>query len=644
MPVKHSLGDRLIKVVFICYCVVATGVTIIHIVQEYRFTKKSIQFELQSYQGIFDQVIAKPMWNLDLVAMESVLNAIIEVPIIDGVTIMDKNQGNIFAAIGMVVNKDGSVSLKQEDSSMIAIDKSHNEFSQYQFPLIYQYQDQDYELGVVTFHSSNDNVVDRVKVGFTFLVVNAFLKGLALWLIINWFIKRLFIYPLRHFKDEIFQLHNKEKTSQDLKSDPQYQLELKELRDEFIFLNQSLEENEKKLINFNETLTKAVDERTFQLKQERDKAEKVMEAKSKFLSVMSHEIRTPMNGVIANLERISADDIKEASKIKNLKNAKISSHALMEIVNNVLDFSKLDAQQVELDIYAIKLHDFLVGLLSVYQEQFKTKNVDLILDDQFDSTLLVRADMGKVGQIINNLVSNALKFTDKGRVSVIVKVKSLDTEHRLIIEVSDTGIGIAKEKQADVFQSFSQAEVFTTRQYGGTGLGLAIVKQLCELLHGHISLQSDLNKGTNFTVSIPIELVEDVAEVDDGLSELAKFEHKKILVVEDNLINQEVAKDILEDFGCEIMLANNGKEAIDVINQNQFDLVLMDCQMPLMDGYTATEIIKKEQLSSAPVIALTANASKEDKEKCMYSGMDDFLTKPIDIQQLNQLMVKYLIS
>ena len=495
------------------------------------------------------------------------------------------------------------------------------------------------------------------------------------------------------------------------------------------------------------------------------KAEQASIAKSEFLANMSHEIRTPMNGVLGMLNLLSRGSLDD-QQLQYTQMAHTSAESLLTIINDILDFSKIEAGKLDLEVLSFDLEKLVQDFLKTFKYRANEKGIQVSLNIEKLESKMVLGDPGRLLQILNNLCSNALKFTDDGYISISIHQK----ENRITFTIEDSGIGIPTEKIETLFNKFTQADGSTTRKYGGTGLGLSICKQLCEMMDGDISATSIVNKGSTFKfhVSLPpcdkesllntslpkfsghraavlesdvvnLTVIEDLLQswglsiipiqdlsskldvelmlIDrhrlnddlslpittngcevillttnkDEFSSSELFEHKisaqlgkpidhqelhqtislllspehspheiinsqelqtisdelpKILLVEDNLINQEVAKGIIEDLGYIIDTAENGQEAIEILNTaHNYKLVLMDCQMPIMDGYECTGAIRKgdagEENIGIPIIAMTANAMKGDEEKCLAAGMDDYLTKPLDIIKLEESLLKW---
>ena len=365
------------------------------------------------------------------------------------------------------------------------------------------------------------------------------------------------------------------------------------------------------------------------------KAELANIAKSEFLANMSHEIRTPMNGILGMLKLLMKQPLPEESA-RHAQLALNSAESLLVIINDILDFSKIEAGKLNVE----RIPFNLVKLIEEFQQSMllnlREKSLSHSLDLSKLKHIQVLGDPHRIRQILVNLYSNAIKFTENGGIGLTVKSGD---QNEVIFSITDSGIGISQDNQAHLFDKFTQADSSTTRMFGGTGLGLSICKQLCELMGGKIWLESTLNKGSTFSFSLPLAKTQ---QVQTGLNSSNQTELNTsasqsipVLLVEDNLINQEVAKDLLSDLGFVVEIANNGQEALDHLSKEQsYQMILMDCQMPILDGYETTKAIRSGKVGSRyqsiPIIAMTANAMNGDREKCLASGMDDYITKPLD--------------
>jgi len=386
-----------------------------------------------------------------------------------------------------------------------------------------------------------------------------------------------------------------------------------------------------------------------ELKAAKDNAEKMSQAKGEFLANMSHEIRTPMNGVIGTLQLLEDTDLSSEQK-EFVMTAHKSADALLAILNDILDLSKIEAGKLHFEHIPFDLKLLIQDIVTLYS--LKSEQQGVLLVQQIDETLPVSmmGDPTRIRQVIVNLVSNALKFTDQGEVKIIVEVVKSDAENvDLKISVTDTGIGIPEAAQKSLFNAFTQADGSTTRKYGGTGLGLAIVSQLVEIMDGVLGVDSVEGEGSQFWFTASFQCSDEAPEnqVQQVAENSAEQLQAKILLVEDNPINQMVAQKMLEKIGLKPALANNGLEALKLLNEQSFDLVLMDCQMPEMDGFDATREIRQRNIkaigqNTIPIVAMTANVMSGDRERCLDVGMDDYIGKPVQRNQLESVLRKWL--
>ncbi len=388
------------------------------------------------------------------------------------------------------------------------------------------------------------------------------------------------------------------------------------------------------------------------LKESMRKAEEANRSKSEFLANMSHEIRTPMNGIIGTLSLFDDTILTEEQK-NQLCVINRSSEFLLQLINDILDLSKVEAGKLDFELIPFDLKTLIEHIKDIMTVQIKD-TVDFQINWSPKVSPHIKSDPGRIRQILFNLLSNAAKFTKKGSITLSIEVTHRSEQSQdLRIVVEDTGIGISEEKLAYVFDKFNQADESTTRKYGGSGLGLAISRSLVNKMGGEMGVKSSPGKGSIFwfTLSVKQSTAECVAEkkyVNEIKIDVShtSFHGAHILLVEDNPVNKMVATKILTRYDCQITHAWNGKEALELKSKQKFDLILMDCQMPEMDGFEATRAIReleqRNQEMATPIIALTANALKGDRTKCLQAGMDDFISKPVRKETLASVVLKWL--
>ncbi|MFY8021711.1 MAG: response regulator [Bacteroidia bacterium] len=374
-------------------------------------------------------------------------------------------------------------------------------------------------------------------------------------------------------------------------------------------------------------------------------AEKANQAKMQFLSNMSHEIRTPMNAIIG-ITDMMIDDIKEPTQKENINIIKRSADHLLVIINDILDISKIESGKIDIESINFNLHDQIKQLINTLK--FKAFNKGILFNYKIQENLpeFLFGDPVRLHQILINILGNALKFTEKGEVRLEVYFETkTENEVEIQFKITDTGIGIAKENQTKIFESFAQEGKNITRIFGGTGLGLSISKHLTQLLNGQISLESEKDVGSIFTVKIPFKLAKNQIDYHQKISNIKDLKNVKILIVEDNKMNQIVTNQLLKKWNASTNSAYNGSEALNILEENNFDLILMDLQMPVMDGYETTKKIKEQKKwNKIPIIALTADAFPEIKKQALEVGMDEFITKPFNQEELYQKISKLVFN
>ena len=609
-------------------------------VKEYRHTQQEIVRELSLYQDVFGQVLARSIWDLDRERITENLNVLFNMPVIVGIKIIKPKETEIFMAKGLV-----------DDNGVIRnILSNGNEKSSdpvallsYDFPLNYHFSGKIIKLADVTLYSDSNVVLSRVGLGYLFLLINSIIKSLALFIIFYFFAKYIILRPLHSLTKKIHSINFDNLDEYDsryiISKTPN---ELDELYSSFNALVKELATSKNEIVSVKNNLENEVIERTSDL-------QKALDIKTRFLATISHEIRTPMNGIIGMLGLLKKNN-QDEKNIRYINLAKESADTLLSLVNDVLDFSKIESGKMKLESRPFDIDYLIHAIYENYKYQAKSKEIDLVLDISKLESVWINGDSIRLKQIVGNLLSNAIKFTQEGNVTLNIALDQIEESlAQLIISVKDTGIGIKQENIPMLFNDFTQEDSSTTRRFGGTGLGLAIVRQLVELMNGSISVTSEIGKGSEFKITIPVEIAQTKSKIVQGHNENESIHKGRALLVEDNAINQEVAKELLSDFGLSVTICENGQEAIEALLADEFDVVFMDCQMPVMDGYAATKAIRNGEADSEnlvnrdiPIIAMTANAIDGDKEKCLACGMNEYLSKPIASAELSRILLACL--
>jgi signal transduction histidine kinase/ActR/RegA family two-component response regulator len=412
-----------------------------------------------------------------------------------------------------------------------------------------------------------------------------------------------------------------------------------------------------------EEIEKKVQDRTLELqmtnvelREAMTRADAASQAKTEFLANMSHEIRTPMNAIMGLTSLLSMSSPLTARQAEFIKTLHVSSRAMLAVIDDLLDIARIEAKTVLLEKIPFNIHHVMTETYHIMEVRAKEKNLAFTIDSECEQLeqYSFSGDPARLRQILMNVISNAIKFTDAG--SVTVKVDCADgvdeNIKNITIAVTDTGIGIAASKTDSIFEKFVQADLSTNRKYGGTGLGLTITKSLVELMHGRITVESTLGKGSIFTIVLPLPLYTNAAPVtgDEPAKtwEDAPVLDASILLVEDYEPNILVAEAMLEEFGYHPVTATNGHEALALFKTQKFDLILMDVQMPGMDGLEATRLMRAYEqdhnLPRTPVIGMTAHALAGDREICLNAGMDEYMTKPFETAELREMLHVFLKS
>ncbi|MBD1581985.1 response regulator [Pseudoalteromonas sp. S16_S37] len=416
-------------------------------------------------------------------------------------------------------------------------------------------------------------------------------------------------------------------------------------KDELGDLARAFKHMRKELEQREHNLEKRVLVRTEKLKEAEQQAQRSSHAKSRFLANMSHEIRTPLNGILGTIELLKESEDLSNEQTQLLHICSQSSNHLLNMINNILDLSKLEEGQAEAQISCFSVMDLVDSSMNMVKPLAAEKGLELNTNISPTVPQFVRSDIARLQQILINVLGNAIKFTDKGHVRLDIELQSYKSQDILKITVCDTGIGISEQDLERVFEPFKQAQGTSLNRYAGTGLGLSLCKELLALLGGSIYMESQLGTGTKVFITLPVEVADDGSEQEIGtVKQLPELLTGHVLLAEDNDVNLVVVSAMLVKLGLEVSTAKDGLLALELLKQRHFDLVLMDVNMPNLDGLeTAKRIRQMNEFRHLPIIAFTANIFSEDINTCFNAGMDDFISKPVKLEKLKEVLARWLV-
>lgn len=546
---------------------------------------------------------------------------------IENLTVLDEqaseiiNDYNAFYDFGLKTSNDLLKEDLNDDSSIEKLSKMRQDLLKH----ISQYKEFKHQ----SFLNSMESISVKTRQLFNSLEANFVI--LIVFFLISFFYLRSHIKSIKNLEITAIKLANLDLNTK----------VIKDRNDELGVFQASFEKMRLSLKNNIENLDEIVSLRTQELSFQKQKAENAVEEKDAFLANMSHEIRTPMNGVLGFSKLLNDTELTSEQK-EYIDLIDSSTQSLLVVINDILDFSKISSKKMSLEKIDLNFNKLVEEVMRLMKNNANEKGLDLILNIDSNIEIYFKGDPVRLRQILINLISNSIKFTEKGKVEVKVKLNAENDPALLYVSVIDTGIGMTPKQIKNVFERFHQADMSTTRVYGGTGLGTTIVKHLVTLMNGDINCQSEYKKGCTFNFSIPVELSEFDEETKSIKLDLNRDYQKTVLLAEDNPINQKLAIKILSKLGITTVLAKNGEEVLDLAMREEHDLILMDIQMPVMDGIIANRKLN-EQGYGKKVIPMTANVTVNDLEKYKQEGFTGLISKPIDIKEMIEQLDPYLL-
>ncbi len=617
---RSRLASKLLRTVLSVYLCAAFAITCLQLVLDYQDEERRLRLEIDQVAEAFLPALAPALWNLDNDQVRSTSEGMWVNPAIWQLTVRD-DLGELITE--QVRSAEGFA--------------SSWDLPRYEYVYEIRFSDdagRDETVGKLTLASSAYVVARRATSTFLFTLANAVVKTLILWLIIYYVLVRVVARPLGVLTRAIHRIN----PDNSLAARSQAQnLAVLHTDDELGDVAISVNQLESALIQKNN----AIAERQERLEATVEALERASAAKSQFLAHMSHELRTPLNGMLGMTELLASTPLSTRQD-QYLSVLMSSNQQLLAVINNILDYSKIESGRLELEHIEFDLHKLVDDCAALAEVGANRKGLSLPHTFVSDGPSRFVGDPTRLRQVLDNLLNNAIKFTAEGSVAMKVEVTPADKRMRARFQVVDTGIGISREQQTKLFQSFSQGDQSTTREFGGTGLGLAICKQLVELMGGQIEVASEPGQGTTFSFHVLLDAAEPAVQAEeesaDALDAPTQYPHLRVLVAEDNQVNQMVVKGMLKRFGIEADFAEDGAQAVDRCEaaEASYDLIFMDIEMPVLDGWAATRALRGGSAADrvGMIVGLSAHALNVDLEKAEACGMDAYVAKPVRMDDL----------